>query len=73
MYHLCGCTLIYRPLSYPFKSLTENTLCREQEANEDLRAMHDREAERLSEELEARNREVKQYEEKERKLKVRIF
>ena len=54
------------------REIIPNYVFREQEANEDLRAMHDREAERLSEELEARNKEVKQYEEKERKLRVRF-
>ena len=38
-----------------------------------MRAMHDDEAQRLSEELEDKNKEIKEAELREKKLKVRVW
>ena len=46
---------------------------REEEANEEMRAIHDTEAQYLSEELDARNKEIKEAEGREKQLKVKLI
>ena len=49
------------------------SIYREEEANEEMRAIHDTEAQYLSEELDARNKEIKEAEGREKQLKVKLI